>query len=130
MTARDERLPAPLVAALEATRTAVADLEAELSSVLSATAEGPDDEHDPEGATVGFERQRLASLLDAARGELERLEEAAGRVREGSYGICSECGGPIGAARLEALPSARECVGCSGRAGRRTTPPIGGGRLG
>lgn len=85
--------------------------------MLASTAEGPDDEHDAEGSTVGFERQRTSALLTVARSELEALATAAARVREGSYGTCSSCGDPIGAERLEALPAATACVACARRGG-------------
>ncbi|HWD53326.1 MAG TPA: hypothetical protein VG412_13070, partial [Acidimicrobiales bacterium] len=36
-----------------------ADLEAELEAIGESTASVPDDEHDPEGSTVGYERARV-----------------------------------------------------------------------
>lgn len=96
---------------------AVADLERELAAIGEATAAGPDDEHDAEGSTIGLERARVAALLERARRHASELDIAVERVRSGTYGSCEVCGGAIGAARLEALPAARRCVGCAG-AGR------------
>jgi DnaK suppressor protein len=34
------------------------------------------------------------------------------RVDEGTYGICTTCGGKIASARLEAMPEAIQCISC------------------
>ncbi|MPQ96712.1 TraR/DksA family transcriptional regulator [Modestobacter sp. I12A-02628] len=72
-----------------------------------------DDEHDPEGATIAFERQQAAALLDQARRRLVEVDEALARAAAGAYGRCAECGGPIGTERLAARPHARTCVACA-----------------
>ena len=72
-----------------------------------------DDEHDPEGATVAFERQQLAALLGLARTRLEELERALDHLRDGSYGRCEVCGEQIGTERLAALPAASTCIRCA-----------------
>ena len=81
------------------------------STALVAT----DDEHDPEGATIAFERAQLAALLEAAQAHLGDLDEALARLREGRYGTCENCGRPIGAGRLAARPAARTCIACATR---------------
>jgi DnaK suppressor protein len=53
---------------------------------------------------VGAHEQLLAVLAD--------IERAQAKLADGTYGRCDECGGPIGDARLEALPWAWECVSC------------------
>jgi DnaK suppressor protein len=78
-----------------------------------------DDEHDPEGSTVGFERAQIATLLDDARARLSELDAARERLRNDSYGTCEMCGAPIPRARLEAQPAARRCVSCAATAARR-----------
>ncbi len=72
-----------------------------------------DDEHDPEGVTVAFERAQVAGLLELARDELRELDLAEARIRDGTYGECQRCGQAIGSGRLEALPAARTCVSCA-----------------
>jgi DnaK suppressor protein len=65
-----------------------------------------------EQASSGTERA-VAEMLEA--GTLEALEEIAfalARIDDGSYGICSSCGVPIGAERLEAMPQTQHCVTC------------------
>ena len=43
------------------------------------------------------------------------LADALERVRDGSYGICEECGGTIPEARRRALPDVTTCVQCQER---------------
>jgi RNA polymerase-binding protein DksA len=77
-----------------------------------------DDEHDPEGATIAFEREHLAALLDQTRGQLSRVDAALRRIDDGAYGVCERCGQPIAAARLEARPTATTCIACASKTGR------------
>lgn len=72
-----------------------------------------DDEHDPEGSTIAYERAQVSALLDRARTRLAELDEAVERFTAGTYGTCEACDGPIGEARLEALPAATRCVSCA-----------------
>jgi DnaK suppressor protein len=72
-----------------------------------------DDEHDPEGVTVAFERAQVASLLEHSRAELRALDAAAERLAAGTYGTCERCGQPIAAERLDALPAATRCIRCA-----------------
>jgi DnaK suppressor protein len=74
-----------------------------------------DDEHDPEGATIAFERSQVDSLIRQVEGHLAEIDEALARVTDGTYGVCVRCGRPIPAGRLEARPSARTCVACAGK---------------
>jgi RNA polymerase-binding transcription factor DksA len=83
--------------------------------VASSDAANLDDEHDPEGATVGFERAQVSALLERAREQLEELDAAMDRHQRGSYGRCEHCGEAIPAARLAAQPAARACISCASR---------------
>jgi DnaK suppressor protein len=47
--------------------------------------------------------------------ELRAMEAAWQRLKDGSYGICVDCGGDIGYARLKAFPAAARCVSCQER---------------
>lgn len=76
-----------------------------------------DDEHDPEGATIAFERAQLAALVRQARSDLEEAVAALARLDDGTYGTCERCGRPVPAARLEARPTARRCVACAAARG-------------
>jgi RNA polymerase-binding protein DksA len=44
--------------------------------------------------------------------ELQDIEAALARIGDGSYGICIDCGGEIGRARLKAYPTAKRCLPC------------------
>lgn len=82
---------------------------------LVAASEGSnaDDEHDPEGATIAFERSQLDALVRQGRTNLAEVDAALERLERGTYGICEQCGQPIAAGRLEARPTARTCIGCA-----------------
>ena len=43
---------------------------------------------------------------------LQAIEEALERLSSGSYGLCRDCGEDIAAARLNAIPWTRVCIGC------------------
>jgi DnaK suppressor protein len=94
----------------------ITELEREFAGIAasaSAGSSGGDDEHDPEGATVAFERQHVAALLEQERGHLEAIEAALRKLESGTYGVCDVCGDPIGTERLTARPAALTCVRCA-----------------
>jgi DnaK suppressor protein len=59
-----------------------------------------------------YNKQILLSLNENERMRLQEVDEALDRIANGTYGICEECGGPIGLKRLEARPVAKYCVPC------------------
>jgi DnaK suppressor protein len=73
-----------------------------------------DDEHDPEGSTIAFERAQVSALLAAARAQLDALDDALSRLSAGTYGECQRCGGAIASERLAARPDAVHCIACAG----------------
>ncbi len=106
--------PDPLDAERAAVLAQIDALTAEFDAVVAASrASNADDEHDPEGATIAFERQQVVALLEAARRRLADVDAALARRAAGGYGRCESCGGPIGAERLAARPSARTCIACA-----------------
>jgi len=72
-----------------------------------------DDEHDPEGATIAFERSQVDALVRQSEAHLRDIEAAFVRLAAGTYGVCTVCGRPIPAGRLEARPTASTCVSCA-----------------
>ena|SRR5690242_12441090 len=72
-----------------------------------------DDEHDPEGATIGFERAQLTALLATTRERIAEVDDALRRVDTATYGICERCGQPIAEERLAVRPFARCCMACA-----------------
>jgi len=92
----------------------VATLERDLRELFEAArSANADDEHDPEGSTIAFERAQLTSVLAAARRRVADLNDALHRLEAGTYGFCESCGAAIPAERLAARPSARTCIGCA-----------------
>jgi RNA polymerase-binding transcription factor DksA len=95
------------------TMARVAALTAEFDDIVAGTDVGnSDDEHDPEGSTIAFERARVSTLVNQGRAYLAELERAQGRLANGTYGACERCGAAIPPERLVALPTARTCVQC------------------
>jgi DnaK suppressor protein len=43
---------------------------------------------------------------------LEKIERALARIEDGSFGLCDECGDPIGLERLRVRPEATLCIRC------------------
>jgi DnaK suppressor protein len=96
------------------TTARIAALTREFDGIVESAALGAtDDEHDPEGATIAFERAQIASLLEQARDHLTDLDQAIRRIEAGTYGRCETCGQPIAAERLAARPAAHTCIRCS-----------------
>lgn len=100
----------------------IADLDREFTSIVTSASEGSagsDDEHDPEGATLAFERQHTAALLAQAREQLAAIDAALRKIASGTYEICDICGEPIGTERLAARPASLICIRCATKRQRR-----------
>jgi DnaK suppressor protein len=103
-----------LAADLSETLDRLSGLERERAGILEAAeSANSDDEHDPEGATIAFEREHTAALLRDARRHLDDIYAALRRLDAGSYGVCAACGQPIAADRLTARPTANTCITCA-----------------
>jgi DnaK suppressor protein len=104
-----------LIRLIAQARAEAATLEADLRGLFEASvASNADDEHDPEGQTIAYERAQLTAVLEATRRHVTELEDAVQRLDAGAYGVCEICGNPIPPERLEARPTARRCVRCAG----------------
>jgi DnaK suppressor protein len=100
----------------QAAEDRLADLERDYAAVVAASADSnADDEHDPEGSTIAFERSQLGALVDQARRHVAEVDAATARLAAGDYGVCESCGGEIAQARLEARPVARTCISCAAK---------------
>ena len=105
-------------ARLDAERTLaldrLANLHVDFAAMVAASADSnADDEHDPEGATIAFERSQLDALIHQTQHHLGEIENAQERLAQGKYDSCESCGRPIATARLEARPVARTCITCA-----------------
>ena len=72
-----------------------------------------DDEHDPEGSTIAYERSQLDAVRRSALDRAGDAEAALARLADGTFGRCERCSARIGEARLEARPTARLCIDCA-----------------
>ncbi|MEV7332164.1 TraR/DksA C4-type zinc finger protein [Micromonospora sp. NPDC093244] len=116
MNSESSAIRADLLRRRDETASQATALEGDLRSLFEASrSSNADDEHDPEGSTIAFERAQLTAVLDATRRRLTELDVALSRVDAGNYGVCERCSRPIPAERLAARPSARTCVACASR---------------
>ncbi|TDW17596.1 TraR/DksA family transcriptional regulator [Kribbella kalugense] len=92
----------------------LASLTEDFDKVVAASRDSnADDEHDPEGSTIAFERSQLGALAEQARKALAEIDAALARVAAGTYTTCERCGRPISAERLQARPMVRTCIDCA-----------------
>ena len=55
----------------------------------------------------------LESLGTAELTELKQINAALGRVEDGTFGVCVNCGEDISAERLQVIPHAARCRNCA-----------------
>ena len=100
-----------LAAERTATQARIAALEAQVAGIVeTASASSGDDEHDPEGQTIAYDRAQAAGAARARAGRPRGGRRGVRAARAGTYGVCEVCGRPIPGERLEARPAARRCV--------------------
>jgi RNA polymerase-binding transcription factor DksA len=103
-----------LIADRERTADLISSLSGNIASMVDASRlTASDDEHDPEGSTIAFERSQASTLLAAARDHLADVDAALARIAAGTYGSCERCGRPVARDRLLARPTARTCISCA-----------------
>ena len=118
---KDEEAEARLAADREATAERIRSMTVDLEAIIAASAgSNLDDEHDPEGSTIAFEREQLVALRAHAHEHLTEVDAALARLHDDTYGRCELCGRQIATARLEAIPATRLCVTCAARGGSPT----------
>jgi DnaK suppressor protein len=59
----------------------------------------------------------LAGIGEATAAEIAQINRALSKIAAGTYGLCSQCGQPIGERRLQALPYSDRCITCAEAAG-------------
>ena len=75
------------------------------------------DEGFADSAQATAERSELLAIVDGLRNMYADVTHALEQIEQGTYGTCERCGNDIPIERLEALPTARLCVGCKQLAG-------------
>ncbi|WP_210481090.1 TraR/DksA C4-type zinc finger protein [Naasia sp. SYSU D00948] len=93
-------------------------IQAELGSLADAQRDvATDDEHDPEGSTLAWERSQADALRREAEQRRAWIADALRALDEGRYGRCASCGRAIADGRLEARPWTTLCVECAAKPG-------------
>lgn len=86
-------------------KSRVAEIDSELRKPLSADSEDRATDLENQDALEGIEISEIR--------EIQHINEALKRIAEGTYGVCSQCGGDIDPRRLKALPTATRCISCA-----------------
>ena len=71
--------------------------------------------HMADHGTDAMEKEKSQLLAQRGGDYIEYLHEALQRIAEGTFGLCRICGGEIGRARLEAVPTATQCINCKSK---------------
>jgi DnaK suppressor protein len=96
----------------------ISTAETEIGNLLRQGGEGAGNDQADVGSST-FERDHEMSMAKNARVNLELVESAVERIKNGTYGICESCGQPVGKMRLQAFPRATLCMQCKQREERR-----------
>ena len=100
-----------LVAELGRTEEQAVSLARQFDDIVTAAEmSNTDDEHDPEGTTIAFERAQVSALHSQAIRDVAALQRTLTNLDDSDFGACERCGGQIGFERLVALPATRRCV--------------------
>lgn len=111
----DKQHSAPYHQQLLDMRTALlAQISAQRGGTVSRADAAADHFGQPEDsrAQVATEREIEFALGERETAELTALDAALGRIEAGTYGVCTDCGVTIPAARLQASPEAGRCIAC------------------
>ncbi|CAM5410035.1 DNA-binding protein [Streptomyces avidinii] len=92
--------------------------EVAISGLMRDSGDGAGDDQADTG-TKNITRESELALAANATSMLEQTERALERLEAGTYGICENCGQPIGKARMQAFPRATLCVDCKQKQERR-----------
>jgi DnaK suppressor protein len=80
-------------------------------------------EHMAEGGTDNFVQDLMVRILQDCDAEVCDINLALDKIDRGAFGLCEECGQPIGEKRLKALPFARLCIECKQQEEERKALP-------
>ncbi|MFQ3561676.1 TraR/DksA family transcriptional regulator [Streptomyces gramineus] len=90
-----------------------------LAGLMRDSGDGAGDDEADTG-TKNITREHELALAANAREMLEQTERALEKLDAGTYGLCENCGNPIGKARMQAFPRATLCVECKQKQERRS----------
>nr|WP_324609598.1 TraR/DksA family transcriptional regulator [Streptomyces sp. NRRL S-340] len=103
---------------MERLSTEISASEAALAGLMRDSGDGAGDDQADTG-TKNITREHELALAANARETLTQTERALDRLEAGTYGVCENCGNPIGKARMQAFPRATLCVECKQKQERR-----------
>jgi len=63
-------------------------------------------------ATMETDRNFDLRIRDRERKLIKKIDQALNRIKDGSFGVCESCGGPISSKRLQARPVTTLCIDC------------------
>ncbi|MFJ9471110.1 TraR/DksA family transcriptional regulator [Streptomyces caniferus] len=99
-------------------RLEIVSAEDAIAGLMRDSGDGAGDDEADTG-TKNITREHELALASNAREMLHQTERALGRLDAGTYGLCENCGNPIGKARMQAFPRATLCVECKQKQERR-----------
>ncbi|CAL9549400.1 RNA polymerase-binding transcription factor DksA [Streptomyces sp. enrichment culture] len=99
-------------------RAEIVSSEQALAGLMRDSGDGAGDDQADTG-TKNITREHELALAANAREMLTQTERALERLDAGTYGLCENCGNPIGKARMQAFPRATLCVECKQKQERR-----------
>ncbi|MFJ1565103.1 TraR/DksA family transcriptional regulator [Streptomyces erythrochromogenes] len=113
-----EEARAELVSEVLRLRAELDASEVAISGLMRDSGDGAGDDQADTG-TKNITRESELALAANASSMLEQTERALERLEAGTYGLCENCGQPIGKARMQAFPRATLCVDCKQKQERR-----------
>ncbi|MFE6740106.1 TraR/DksA family transcriptional regulator [Streptomyces tubercidicus] len=99
-------------------RMEIVSAEDAIAGLMRDSGDGAGDDEADTGSK-NITREHELALASNAREMLHQTERALGRLDAGTYGLCENCGNPIGKARMQAFPRATLCVECKQQQERR-----------
>ncbi len=95
----------------------LADLLTEADKTVSGMTNAKDSFPDPtDRANLETDRNFELRIRDRERKLILKIKEALGRIEDGSFGVCEECGQEISEERLKARPVTTLCIECKTKA--------------
>jgi len=69
-----------------------------------------------DGGAATAERTEVLGLVETLKHHLDDIDQALAKIADGNYGICQNCGEPIGEDRMQFRPTSTYCVDCKNNA--------------
>ena len=68
-----------------------------------------------DAAAATAERTETIGIVDSLKKRLDEVDRAMGKLDDGTFGVCVECGKDIGSDRMEFRPTSVRCVSCKSK---------------